>query len=62
MFKKFVSGEGKEYIASHLSRSVGLLLEGKVKCRAKEYDRAVKQLVVCFGSCLHELFMNVSTP
>lgn len=37
MFKKSVAGKGKACIASHLSSSVGLLLEGKVKWVAKEY-------------------------
>lgn len=37
MFKKFVAGKGKAYIASHLSSSVGLLLEGKVKWVVREY-------------------------
>lgn len=32
-----VSGKDKAYIASHLSSSVGLLLEGKVKWVAREH-------------------------
>lgn len=37
MFEKSVAGKGKAYIVSHLSSSVGLLLERKVKWVAREY-------------------------